>query len=902
MPIINVSGSGSSQSAPPGGPRNRPDYDAAFASNQRTQASAQDDYARALHQRAMQERATAVAEQRLQRQRESAWREHERRQREVDRAAERQSREEQRHQNQVIREDAKWQKDLERRMESREREETRLRNTQQRYERTRSSRFDRLSYQASDQLTPSKFRALQRQIDIYRREYPQHAAEIMGLEKGAGTPENAIRVAHAGRLGHMGQRAASLRDRHSLRSAERDLRIMEKDVLAALKTSAEGSPERADAVRLRSAISQARQRIVVGKGLPASAARGPGSGFGRNAGRSIVSTGGTLAHTGLDMLSADSPLTRVAGVAALVESIPFINAAAQSMLQSISRPYTDLRKSTAMAGRTSGFSSRELEAQIFQGATPPEWMKNLGMTPQDAANVLNRSGVVTRSPGEAAGVIRQVGGASLRAGMGLSMSQTGDYARNLATLGLIRPGSAPFDLQQEYDRLGKLMAQSTAAGLDHSSTLATMEGLLRAGAASGAPSVNAGGIESLFSRMLSSGAPSARTGQSEMSFLSGYNASVGSLGPGNMPLTLMVSSAMRGRPPIDDKSLARFLGMSDSDFQQLKSEPAAGRLISDYLDAARHGDPNSYRFLGQLMQNHPELAESITNKALPAAPQYLRDIAGSSAFGTGLSNYTQNSAGAGHVPLGIRNNNPLVLAAAGQPGLVGSQTAADGEKAGTFASMEAGISAGYQQILRDQQRAGGRISVRQLLRMWAPNSQSLPSYTAFVAQRAGVDPDAPIDFSGDTNTSAKVMRAMASFENHGDMVAKGAFHRGIALAQGHPQETGNDQSDINAMNANTGASQVLAGKHAFDNFANTQLVKDLEAGLSGVSTAVVRATGGIEKALADVTAALERGAMSIGHAFGGGAGPRQEYVTPSGHIQMPWSGLGGTSMAPSALK
>ena len=68
---------------------------------------------------------------------------------------------------------------------------------------------------------------------------------------------------------------------------------------------------------------------------------------------------------------------------------------------------------------------------------------------------------------------------------------------------------------------------------------------------------------------------------------------------------------MRGRPPSDDKSLARFLGMSDSDFQQLKSQPNAGRLIDDYLQAQRRGDPNAYRFLGILMQDHPELAERL---------------------------------------------------------------------------------------------------------------------------------------------------------------------------------------------------------------------------------------------------------------------------------------------------
>ena len=526
MPQINIQGSpGSRGSAAPSLqpqtlrtpaassqiPFMRPELSAAFQANQRNQTAAMDDYSRALHQRAQQERATTAQEQRLMREQERAFREHERRQREVDRSMERQSR-----------------------------EELRMHASQRRSTQSRSNRFDRLNYQASDQLTPAKFRGLLRQVQIFKREFPDHAAEAMALETGAGTAEGSIRTAHAMRLGHQGQRAASLRDRRSLKLAERDLQLMERDVLAALKSSAQGSPEHVDAMRLRRAIGEARKRIVVGKGLPASAASG--SGFGRAAAGHVARMGGMGSNLGLELLEKGGPAGKALAVALFAESAPFLNSTIQSALQSISTPYMNLRRSTAQAGRMSGFSSRELEAQIFTGANPPSWMRALGLSPQDAANLYNRSGVITRSPSEAAGVIRQVGGASLRAGMGLSIEQTGGYARNLATLGLVRPGSAPFDLQQEYDRLGKLMAQSTAAGLDHSSTLATMEGLLRAGAASGAPSVNAGGLERLFSRMLASGAPSARTGQSEMSFLTGYNASVGSLGPGNLPATLMVSS------------------------------------------------------------------------------------------------------------------------------------------------------------------------------------------------------------------------------------------------------------------------------------------------------------------------------------------------------------------------
>jgi hypothetical protein len=425
--------------------------------------------------------------------------------------------------------------------------------------------------------------------------------------------------------------------------------------------------------------------------------------------------------------------------------------------------------------------------------------------------------------------------------------------------------------------------------------MSSMESLLKANVASGALTPNSSDIERLFSRMLASGAPSARTGQSEQTFLQGYNSSVGNMGPGgSIPLNLLTTAAMHGHTPKTDADLQKFLHMKDSDYAELKKQPASKRIIDDYLAAAQRGDPNALTYLGELMKGHPDLAKTIIDEALPGVPQYLKDKIGANAFGTGIAPWVQNASG--RPSMGLRNNNPLNLSATNQPGLVGFQRAGDGERVGTFATMEAGIAAAYNQILTDENKAGGTISIRQLLDQWSPNGQFNDQHAAMVAKNLGLSPDQQMNLAGDDGLSARLMREMANVEGSGG-VAKGAFHRGIALAQGHPDDNGNSQTDVNQMTANTGAAQTNAAKDVFSNFANSAIIKDLESGLSKVSTTVVNATGGLEKAFSDAAAAIERGGLAISHAMGGAPGPR---VAPNGTLHYP-SPL-GNSMQMGVLK
>jgi hypothetical protein len=114
-------------------------------------------------------------------------------------------------------------------------------------------------------------------------------------------------------------------------------------------------------------------------------------------------------------------------------------------------------------------------------------------------------------------------------------------------------------------------------------------------------------------------------------------------------------------------------------------------------------------------------------------------------------------------PRGIRNNNPLNLEASSftqkQPGFTGS----DG-RFGRFGSMDQGLAAADKLLQSYGQR--GINTVGGIINRWAPANDGNPvsAYAQFVARKAGVDPNAPIDMN-DPATRQRIVGAMAEFEN-----------------------------------------------------------------------------------------------------------------------------------------
>jgi hypothetical protein len=112
-------------------------------------------------------------------------------------------------------------------------------------------------------------------------------------------------------------------------------------------------------------------------------------------------------------------------------------------------------------------------------------------------------------------------------------------------------------------------------------------------------------------------------------------------------------------------------------------------------------------------------------------------------------------------PRGIRNNNPLNLEASPftqrQPGFVGS----DG-RFGQFGSIGEGMAAADKLLTGYGNR--GIDTIAGIINRWAPASDGnhVGNYAAFVANKAGVAPDAKINLA-DPAIRARILPAMAEF-------------------------------------------------------------------------------------------------------------------------------------------
>jgi hypothetical protein len=113
------------------------------------------------------------------------------------------------------------------------------------------------------------------------------------------------------------------------------------------------------------------------------------------------------------------------------------------------------------------------------------------------------------------------------------------------------------------------------------------------------------------------------------------------------------------------------------------------------------------------------------------------------------------------VPRGIRNNNPLNLSFANQPGATKENH--PNPRFAAFATPEEGVSAAVNQLKLYQSR--GNNTLRGMISTWAPPSENdTEAYVRHVAQTTGLDPDKPVNLD-DPAVASKLVQAMARHEN-----------------------------------------------------------------------------------------------------------------------------------------
>lgn len=913
MPIINITGAGGrgpgNGGSGTGGPGNagggpspargpngmrtgptsqipfmRPDYDAAFRSNQSGGQGGPDDYARALAQREAQERRAAAAERQKQTQQDSAFRKAEQQAAEARRVFERTAREETRAYEsmqaakaradaalQRVRDrNARAQEQLDRRKaadaerqarfqrsyevgDARHIDSARTRglNWERGYQvadaraidmqRTRRIReeaqlgrqFENLRYRAGQPLTASSFAGIQRQASLlggraaaYQSQYGMSPAGLGGMGgvlSGMGTRDNTYATQNILGLGARGQRAADSREYVGLARIEQELRRIERVNVAMLANQKATSQQQANAQRNLNAVAMARGRIGAG--------RSGSSGLMNMAGNLIGGAGLLLSNPIVD--------AAVAGSVGLAMS-PFLAASTAQKIQGLAAPYDALREGTAAVGRAGGFNSMDLQDQLFPGNRTPQWMKDMGVTTQGALGTLNAYGIAPTSSIEALGVVQDVRRASLSPYMGLDDQQLAGSGRLARTLGISGGGSLQdgdtytTDLSKYFATLQKVMASATSQGLDHASSLKTVEGLLRMTAGSGAASVNTGVLSNFWGQMTSSGLPGMRSGEGVASALEGINKSFGSIGVGGAPMQntmMMTYFAKHGGMPQSEGALQKFLGKTDEEWANDQQTPGHRQMVQNYLNAAGKNPAIALNYLSPFLQGRPDLAKTIfEGSSLGDLNPLIKPLVGGIATGAGYPGYVAMTSGrptlpgaGGTAPLPTAEVGDAIRAAAhatGVPeyvlkGLAAKESSMDplavpiDPKTGKPLSSAAGLF----QITKDARTDTGLREEDK----FKPQENALAGAEYLKKMYALFPADDP----------ARTMHAYEAYEwgpGHADAIKAGnvpeAYRQHAQTAMDYAAQYANMPSDQYASRANTETLSLTAGKDARENAAN----------------------------------------------------------------------------------
>jgi hypothetical protein len=656
MPIININGGGrgpsGNQPQAPGngmrlGPSNqipymRPDYDKAWNSNRPPSQSGRTDTDRAYTQKEEQDRRAAAAERQKRAQEAALNRQSERegashlramnaqiqaeiRQYEAGERAKAQAR-------------AKWDR-IKRQDDNNERRQQNFqraqevgdaramdmaRNRRLREEASLARQFDNIQHRASRPLTASSYAGIQRQASLLQGRAAQYQANygmppvglggLGGVLAGMGTSANTYATQNILGLGGRGQRAAEGREWVGLARVEQELRRIERVNVAILANDVKSTAEqKANASRNIDAVRSARARI--------------GAGRSGNSGM-MNAFGGVMGEAGL-LLS--NPIADAAiGLGTIAATSPFLISGALNKAVSLSRPYYNLRETTAGIGRTGNFNSRDLMDRLLPtSGGAPEWMKAQGITTSMATGILGDYGIAPRSASEAVGIIRGVRSASLSRYLGLGdsdLASSAALARTLGVTGLESGGgstsakgftgtvTAESDRSRSFATLQKVMASATSQGLDHAQALKNVEGLLRATAGAGAATVNAGAAANFWGRMTSSGLPGMRSGEGIASAMASVNQSFDQIGVNGNPAqnVMMMSYFNRhGGMPTTEAGLQKLVGMSDKAWAGMKANPGQAQMIKNYLDAAGQNPSMALTYLKPFLDGRPDLMTQI---------------------------------------------------------------------------------------------------------------------------------------------------------------------------------------------------------------------------------------------------------------------------------------------------
>jgi hypothetical protein len=846
MPTINIHGApagkgpqrpGSPQSSMPTGPRSdipwqRPGANTTNPAAAPGTGSGIDDYARAQQQKEAQDRRDAAVRRQRRAQEDAQWRQRDKQEADRRAAVGRATAAETRHYETTQPAAAR-----------RAREETML-----------GRQFEALRGRAGQPLSPSSWQSLRRQaaaLGSRGAEFQaRHGAPAAGLGgmgatlAGMGSYANTFATGNIMALGARGQRAAEGREWVGLTRIEHGLRRIERLNEKMLAVDSKASQEqKVNAQRNMEAVQHARMRIGAGRS-------------GNSAMQNLA--GGAIG--GLGMIASNPYVDLALAAAGVTLGGPLLNAGVQNKIQAMGAPYTSLRLRTAALGRSGGFNSKNLLNQLAPptGRTPG-WMSRMGVTPESAMSILDNYGIAPRSTAEALGIVQDIRSQSLRPSMGLNDQQLAGAARLGRTVGAIRAvsmgGQTMTDDSRYFASLQKVMASATEQGLDHATSLKTVEQLLRIGAGSGAAGVNAGGLMSFWNRMTSSGLPGMRSGEGVARALGGINSAFDKIGVGGAPAQNVMTMSYfqrHGGMPKTEASLQKFLGKSDQDWAAMMKNPAQRDMLKNYLNAAKQNPAFAATYLQPFLKGHPELMRkmekgSVFGQANPLiAPLINANLADMSysdyeAWKTGSPLPSGPGAAVAAVPADV---DAAIKAASRSSGIdVNVLRGLAMKESSMRSNLQNGNAAGLMQLM-PAARADMGLSDADRFDV----NKNAQAGAAYLKRMYALFPE---------KDPARTKHALEAYEwgpNHakdimaGNVPSEYAQHAQLAIKYG--AQYANMPTGVFAEQANTGQANVTGGRYAYENLGKIageagETFTKFSAGLSNAVTGIEHFVGAL---------------------------------------------------------
>jgi hypothetical protein len=345
---------------------------------------------------------------------------------------------------------------------------------------------------------------------------------------------------------------------------------------------------------------------------------GRGRGGGGYYGQGTGAFGGGFAGAASQLLSR-SPLGLAAEVGAAAFFLPEEISGLANAEFGKSKQAIDFIRSTSRMGNVGGFAGADLRREFGYGGSGvggnfdaiPGWMKQYGVTPDDAVASVQRFGIAPTTMGQAVGIAGRLAELPFRPDLsGLSAGELQSGAATQARYGRITPDAE--GIVKFAQQIEPIFARATQMGVDQSALFRSINTYFVGNAARGGsadiPSI--GKFLTGFSNV-----PGGGTGEFGLSMAAGVGGA-GSL-IGRAPLQTILSSSVTSTFK-NEGDIKNWLNKVEPGFyDRLKSNPAESVRLDAVVKSIQQGDLyNANTLLGQILtgpdKEHPSAPGAIT--------------------------------------------------------------------------------------------------------------------------------------------------------------------------------------------------------------------------------------------------------------------------------------------------